>query len=178
MHKVLEGHEDPGHEHSPLTMPVTITLAVLALFVAVATLLGNAASKEELLLQSQEADQWAFFQAKNSGLRSSQSNVDLLAALQPSDKELAATTREKYAKEVERYTHEKAEAQKEAQGLKQERLLTERRGFRYETAEVLLEISMIICTFTLLTSKKIFWHAGMLLAAVGVVIALGGFLLH
>jgi len=102
--------------------------------------LGNVASKEELLLQSQEADQWAFFQAKNDGLRSSQANVDLLAALQSSEKELAATTGEKYAKEVQRYIDEKAEAQKEAQGLKQERLLTERRGYRCETAEGVLEI--------------------------------------
>jgi Domain of unknown function (DUF4337) len=178
MHEVLEAHEHVEHGHNPLTMPVTITLAVLALFVAVATLIGNGASKEELLLQSQEADQWAFFQAKNSGLRSAQSTVDLLAALQPINKELAAAIREKYAKEAERYTEEKAEAQKEAQSLRQERLLTARRGARYESAEVILEISLIICTFTLLTSAKGFWYAGMLLGAVGVVIGLSGFLLR
>jgi Domain of unknown function (DUF4337) len=102
----------PSMDQNPLTMPVTISLAVLALFVAVATLLGNGASRKELLLQSQEADQRAFFQAKNSGLRSLQSNVDLLAALQPSDKELAAASRERYAKEAERYTEEIAGAQR------------------------------------------------------------------
>ena len=178
MHDVLEEHAHREHENNPLTMPVTITLAILAVCVAVATLLGNQASKEELLLQSQEADQWALFQAKNSGLRTSQSNVDLLGALQPVDRELAATTGEKYVKEVERYTEEKAEAQKEAEALKQERLLTTRRGFRFETAEVVLEIALIICTFTLLTKKKAFWYSGMLLGAAGIVVALTGFLLH
>jgi hypothetical protein len=178
MHEVLEGHEPEGHEKSPLTMPVTVTLAILAVFIAVATLLGNRASKEEILLQSQEADQWSFFQAKNDGLRISQSNVVLLGALQPVDKEIAAAAREKYQKEVERYTEEKAEAQKEAQDLKQERVLTEQRGFRYETAEVILEIGLILCTFTLLTNKKAFWYLGILLGAVGIVIGLSGLLLH
>ena len=178
MHEALEGHEPEGQVKSPLTMPVTVTLAILAVFIAVATLLGNGASKEEILLQSQEADQWAFFQAKNDGLRIAQSDVVLLGALQPVDKEIAATAREKYEKEVERYTEEKDEAQKEAQDLKQERLLTERRGRRYETAEVILEIGLILCTFTLLTSKKVFWYSGMLLGAIGVVVGFSGFLLH
>ena len=178
MHEVLEEQEHEGHEKGPLTMPVTVTLAILAVFIAVSTLLGNSASKEEILLQSQEADQWAFFQAKNDGLRISQSIVVLLSTLQPVDKGIAAAAREKYEKEVGRYSEEKAEAQKEAQNLKQERLLTERRGRRYETAEVILEIGLILCTFTLLTNKKAFWYSGMLLGAVGIVIGLSGFLLY
>ena len=110
MHEVLEEQEHEGHEKGPLTMPVTVTLAILAVFIAVSTLLGNSASKEEILLQSQEADQWAFFQAKNDGLRISQSIVVLLSTLQPVDKEIAAAAREKYEKEVGRYSEEKAEA--------------------------------------------------------------------
>ena len=178
MHEVLEGHQEEGHEKGPLTLPVTVTLAILAVFIAVATLLGHVASKEEILLQSQEADQWAFFQAKNDGLRIAQSDVVLLSTLQPVDKEVAAAAREKYEKEVERYSEEKAEAQKEAQKLKEDRLLTERRGHRYETAEVILEIGLILCTFTLLTNKKAFWFSGILLGAVGFVIGLSGFLVH
>lgn len=178
MHEVLEGHEHEGHEKSPLTLPVTITLAILAVLVAVATLLGNKSSKEEIILQSQEADQWAFFQAKNDGLRISQSDVVLLGTLQPVDPQAAAAAREKYEKEVERYTEEKGEAQKEAQKLNEERQLIERRGIRYETAEVILEIGLILCTFTLLTGRKVFWFTGILLGAVGLVIGLTGFLVH
>lgn len=94
------------------------------------------------------------------------------------DKEEAAKTREKYQKEVERYTEEKAEAQKEAQDLRQERQILARRGDRYEAGEVFLEIGLIICTFTLLTKKKGFWFSGMLLGMVGLVLAVSGFLVH
>lgn len=179
MHEVLEGHGGhEGHEESPYTMPVTVTLSVLAVLLAIATLLGHRSAKEELLLQTQEADQWAFFQAKNSGLHGMQTGADMLATLAPVDKEEAAKLREKYLKEAERYAEEKAEAKKEAENLKQERLLVGRRGDRYEAGEVILEISLIICSFTLLTKKKAFWYGGMVLGALGIGIALSGFLLH
>jgi len=176
MHDVLEGHG--GHEASPFTMPVTVTLSILAVLLALVTLLGHRAAKEELLLQTQEADQWAFFQAKNSGLHAMQVGADQLEIFQPVEREKAASYREKYLKEAERYTEEKSEAKKEAEGLKQERLLVGRRGDRYEAGEVILEIALIICTFTLLTNKKAFWYAGMLLGMLGIGVALSGFLLH
>lgn len=167
-----------AHDARSTCLPVTVTLAILAVFIAVATLMGNGASKEEILLQSQEADQWAFFQAKNDGLRIAQSDVVLLGTLAPVDKEAAAVAREKYEKEAERYTPEKAEAQNEAQRLRDERLLAERRGRRYEAAEVILEIGLILCTFTLLTGKKAFWFSGILLGAVGIVAGLSAILIH
>ncbi len=178
MHEALEGPEPEGHEKSHLTLPVTVTLAILAVFIAIATLMGNGASKEEILLQSQEADQWAFFQAKNDGLRIAQSDVVLLGTLAPVDKEAATVAREKYEKEAERYAAEKAEAQNEAQRLRDERRLAERRGHRYEAAEVILEIGLILCTFTLLTGKRAFWFSGILLGAVGIVTGLSAILIH
>ncbi len=179
MHDVLEGHGGHGgHEASPFTMPVTVTLSILAVLLALVTLLGHRASKEELLLQTQEADQWAFFQAKNSGLHGMQDTIDL-AALAPKEREKEANAlREKDLKEAERYTEEKAEAKKEAEGLKQERLVVGKRGDRFEAGEVFLEIALIVCSFTLLTNKKAFWFAGILLGLVGIGIAFSGFLLH
>lgn len=179
MHNVPEGHGGhEGHADSPYTMPVTVTLSILAVCLAVVTLLGHRAAKEEVLLQTQESDQWAFFQAKNSGLHGMQTGADLLATLAPVDKEQATKLREKYLKEAERYTVEKAEAKREAEGRKQEGLVVSRRGERYEAGEVVLEIALIICTFTLLTKNKAFWYGGMLLGVLGIVIASSGFLLH
>jgi len=66
----------------------------------------------------------------------------------------------------------------EAEGLKKERLVVGQRGDRYEAGEVVLEIALIICSFTLLTKKKAFWYGGMLLGVLGVAIACSGFMLH
>jgi hypothetical protein len=179
MHDVIEGHgEHESHGDNPFTIPVTVTLSILAVLLAICTLLGHRAAKEELLLQSQESDQWNFFQAKNNGARSAQISVDQFGIFTAVDQDKAAAALEKYKKEAERYSEEKAEVKKEAESLKQERRVVGQRGDRYEAAEVVLEIGLIICSFTLLTKKKVFWFGGMLLGVVGILIASSGFLIH
>ena len=179
MHEVLEGHEGHGgHEESPWTIPVSVTLSILAVLVAIATLLGHRAAKEELLLQTQEADQWAYYQAKNTGQHSSTNFAVGLGIFSVADKEKAEQKREEYLKEAERYSKEKAEAKDKAEELQRERAVIARRGDRYEISEVLLEIALILTSFTLITKKKFFWFAGALLGLSGIVLALSGYLLH
>jgi hypothetical protein len=179
MHEVLEGLEEHGgHGENPLMLPVTVTLSILAVLVAMVTLLGHRAHTEELLLQARASDQWAYFQAKNIRLRETQSIADVLGALAPADKEKTDALHEKYLKEVERYDKEKDQVSEQAKDFEKERDLVQRRADRYDAGEVFLEIALIICSFTLLTKKKAFWFAGMLLGVVGLIIASSGFLLH
>jgi Domain of unknown function (DUF4337) len=179
MHEVPEGHGGHGeHEEGPLTMPVTVTLSILAVLVAMGTLLGHRAHTEELLLQARASDQWAYFQAKNIRLRETQSVADILGALAPADKEKTAALHEKYLTEVERYEKEKEQISEQAKDFEKERDLVQRRADRYDAGEVFLEIALIICSFTLLTKKKGFWFAGIVLGLVGVLTAASGILLH
>ena len=53
------------HGDNPFLIPVSVTISILAVLVAAVTLLGHRAHTEELLLQSQATDQWAYYQAKN-----------------------------------------------------------------------------------------------------------------
>src|SRR5580692_10975042 len=100
-----EAHEE--HGDNPYLIPVSVTISTLAVLVAAVTLLGHRAHTEELLLQSQATDQWAYYQAKNIRLHEMQSVVDLLGTIAPQDKEKTAALREKYSKESERYSGEK-----------------------------------------------------------------------
>ena len=59
MHEVMEAQEQSGHGENPVLMPVAVTLSILAVLVAIATLLGHRAATEELMLQTQATDQWA-----------------------------------------------------------------------------------------------------------------------
>jgi hypothetical protein len=180
MHEVLEGQggHDGGHEDNPLMLPVTITLSILAVLVALVTLMGHRAHTEELLLQTQASDQWALFQARNIRLHEMQAVADLLGTLAPVDKDKAEALREKYLKEVERYNQEKEEASDKAKELEKERMLASRRADRFDAGEVFLEIGLIISSFTLLTSRKLFWYVGILLGIMGALIGVTGFLLH
>lgn len=176
MHEVLEEHE--GHGAEPWIVPVAVTLAILAVLVAMATLMGHRAATEELLLQTQASDQWAYFQAKNIRLHEMQGVADMLGAITPVDKEKTEEVREQYLKEVERYENEKDEISEKAKELEKERGVVARREDRYDAAEVILEIALIICSLTLLTKMKFFWFAGILIGLVGTAVGVSGFFIR
>jgi hypothetical protein len=167
-----------GHGNNPFVLPVSVTISILAVLVAAVTLLGHRAHTEELLLQSQATDQWAYYQAKNIRFHEVQSIADLLGALAPQNKEKAEVLREKYSKEVGRYDGDKEDISQKARELEKERDLFGRRADRFDGGEALLEIGLVICSITLLTKRRAFWFGGMLIGLAGVGLAITGFLLH
>jgi hypothetical protein len=178
MSEGIELPEHEEHEKHPLTIPVSVTIAILAVVGAIVTLLGHRAHTEELLLQAKASDQWAYYQAKNIRLHEMQAVSDMLAVLSPADKEKATTVREKYVKEVERYEKDKDEISSEAKTLETERDLVSHRADRFDGGEVFVEMGLVICSITLLTKKRLFWFSGIAIAAVGVVLAITGLVLH
>src|SRR5712675_12937 len=150
--EVPEGHQDYRY-----TLPVSLTISILAVLVAGATLLGHRAHTEELLLQSRATDQWSYYQAKNIRFHEVQSIADLLGALAPADKE---------------------DISEKAKEFEKERDLISRRADRFDGGEALLEVGLVICSITLLTRRRLFWVGGVLIGAVGVVTALTGLFLH
>jgi len=179
MHEAIEAHEAHGeHEELPFMVPVVVTLSILAVLVALATLFGHRAATEELYLQTKATDQWSYFQAKNIRLHEMQAVADMLDVLTPVDKDKAAALRAKYLQEAARYDKEKGEVSEQAKEYEKERELVSRREDRFDGSEVVLEIGLIICSLTLLTKKKLFWYSGVGLGVVGVVVMISGFVLR
>lgn len=165
----LQEHAEEAH-HKPDMAPVSLTMAVFAVLVAVAALLGHRAHTEEVVLQAKSSDQWAYYQAKN--IR--QHEDELFVA----SNSAASEVRDKYAKEAERYKHDKDEIQDEARKLEGEVATERKRADRYDLAEVFLEIGLVITSITLLSGRRIFWHLGIVFGFVGVAIAVSGFLVR
>jgi hypothetical protein len=107
-----------------------------------------------------------------------QSVADLLGALAPQDKEKTEALHEKYKKEVERYEGDKDDIGEKAKELEKERDRVSRRADRFDGGEALIEVGLVICSMTLLTKRRGYWIAGMLIAAGGVTFALTAFSLH
>jgi hypothetical protein len=174
-----EGIELPEHEEHenrhPLTVPVTVTIAIIAVLGAIVTLLGHRAHTEELLLQAKARDQWNYYQAKNIRLHEMEAVADMLSVLSPGDKEKVATVHEKYVKEVERYEKDKDTIGEQAKELEAERDVISHRADRFDGGEVFLEMGLVICSITLLTKKRLFWFSGITIAVVGVFLAATGF---
>jgi hypothetical protein len=174
----IELPESHGHEDHPLVLPVSITISIMAVFVAGASLLGHRAHTEGLRLETQAASRWTQYQAKSIRLHETQEIADVVNLVAPLNKELGQKLKEKYAQEVEHYESDKSDVSKEAKGLEEERDLTIRQADRFDGGEALLEIGLVICSITLLTKRKGFWIGGVLIGAFGIALAATGFLLR
>ncbi|GAC1664022.1 MAG: DUF4337 domain-containing protein [Candidatus Acidiferrum sp.] len=164
--------------HNPLVLPVSLTISILAVLVAAVTLLGHRAHTEELLLQNQASDRWAQYQAKSIRRHATEHVSDLLGVMAIPDKEKGQVLKEKYAKELEHYESDRTDISEQAKELESERDTVSRRADRFDGGEALLEIGLVICSITLLTKRRAFWAAGILVGIAGVLFALTGFLLH
>ncbi len=173
----LQEHAEHA-KHNPDLAPVSLTMAVLAVLVAVVTLLGHRAHTEEVVLQAKASDQWSYYQAKNIREHEDDLFAALSAAVASKDADAMAKFGEKSAQEGERYKHEKADIQDEARKLENEVAMERNRADRYDLAEVFLEIGLVITSITLLSGRRIFWHLGILLSVVGVVVAVTGAMVH
>jgi hypothetical protein len=170
------GHE--AHENDPLVMPVSLTISVLAAFLAMVTLLGHRAHTEELSRETQAASRWSQYQAKSIRQHEAENTSDIVNLVAGLDKDKGAALRSKYEKQLEHYTSDKVDVSEQAKELEADRDLAAHKADRFDGGEALLEIGLVICSITLLAKKRAFWFAGMLLGAAGVVSAVSGLLLR
>jgi len=100
--------------------------------------------------------------------------ADLTTIIPSKDPEATNKIKEKYAQEADRYRDQQAEIQSEARQKEQEVETERKRADRFDLAEVFLEIALVITSITLLSGRRTFWYAGMVLAVVGVATAITG----
>ena len=173
-----ELHENAEHaKHDPSLAPVTLTMAVLAVLVATSSLLGHRSSVEEVVLQNKVTDQWAFYQAKNIRRHNDELFADLTTVVAAKDPEALAKLQEKYRAEAERYRDEQKELDTKARELEKETDQTHRKTDRFDLSEVLLEIALVVTSITLLSGRRLFWHAGVVLAVAGILVAVSAWIL-
>jgi hypothetical protein len=173
----LQEHAEHA-KHDPSLAPVSLTMAVLAVMVAVVTLLGHRAHTEEVVLQAKSSDQWAFYQAKNIRRHTDELFVDLTSVEATTDAAALAKLRDKYSGEATRYKDEQKEIEDKAKEMETEVATERNRADRFDLAEVFLEVGLVITSITLLSGRRIFWWLGIVLGVVGIVVASSGFLVH
>jgi hypothetical protein len=166
----LEEHAEQAR-HDPSLAPVTLTMAVLAVLVATASLLGHRTGIEEVVLQNKATDQWAYYQAKNIRRHSDELFADLISVMSSKEGEGARKLQEKYRAEAERYRDEQKELDAKARELEEEAVLARGKTDRFDLGEVFLEIALVITSITLLSGRRLFWYLGLLFGGAGIVVA-------
>ena len=173
----LQEHAEHA-KHDPTLAPISVTMAVLAVLVAVASLLGHRAHTEEVVLQARSSDQWAFYQAKNIRRHTDELFTDLTSVQATTDAAALAKLREKYSGEATRYKEEQKGIEEKANEMEAEVGHERNRADRFDLAEVFLEVGLVITSITLLSGRKIFWYLGILMGIVGIVVAGTAFFVH
>jgi hypothetical protein len=174
VHELHEHHEQAEKDHS--LRPVTFTMSLLAVLVAVCTVLGHRTHSEAILAQARASDQWNEYQAKKIRQNETQLTSDLLSTLATHDPN-AEKLIENYKQHMSKWAGDLSDEQNKAHELETEVRRAERRGGRFDLGEVLLEVALVITSITLLTRQRPFWFAGMVLGAIGVIISASAFLL-
>jgi len=176
--EVQELKEHAEHaEHDRMMLPVALTMTILAVLVAVVTLLGHRTHTEAILKQDQATDTWGEYQAHKIRAYETKLRSELLSVVAIANQDRAHELMKGDAEEKERRAEEIKEDMEKAKGLEEAVELAEKRADRFDLGEVLLEIGLVITSITLLTHKRIYWFAGMGFSVVGIVAAVMGVLL-
>ncbi len=174
--ELKEHGEEAGHD--PSLRPSTFTMSILAILVALTSVLGHRTHTEAVLVQTRSSDEWNLYQAKKIRQTDTALAADLLSTLALRDEAAAKKLQESYRTHQEKWTEDLAEEQKKATELEAEVALIERRATRYDLGEALLEIALVITSITLLTRRQTFMYFGWTFGAVGIICAASVLLLH
>jgi uncharacterized protein YlxW (UPF0749 family) len=169
-HELREHAEHGAHESA--MRPVAFTMSLLAVMVAVTTVLGHRTHTEAVLYQNKATDQWNLYQAKKIRSNDTALVSDLLTAVTIADKEAAAKISKAYADHQAKWADDLKEEQEKAEALELRVEHAEARADRFDLAEALLEIGLVITSVTLLTRSRIYWYLGMVFSVLGIVSAL------
>jgi hypothetical protein len=173
-----ELHEHAEHgAHDPSMRPVAFTMSLLAVLVAVTTVLGHRTHTEALLNTINKTDMWNEYQAQKIRATDTGNAADLMSVLTVADKEKAAAKMKQYADHQAKWKDDFEKDQEKAKEFDEMFEKAEVRGNRFDLAETLLEIGLVVTSVTLLTRSRIYWFLGLIFAAAGILSALSVLLL-
>ncbi|HEY0796347.1 MAG TPA: DUF4337 domain-containing protein [Acidisarcina sp.] len=172
----LQEQHERAHENN--LKPVSFTMSVLAVMVAVVTVLGHRTHTEAVLAQAKASDEWNLYQAKKIRQNDTLLTTDLLSAMAVRDPLVAKKLADGYASHQSKWNDDLKEESDEALKLEGEVRTAEKRASRFDLGEALLEIGLVVTSITLLTKFRLYWGLGIGFGIAGAIVAALAFTIH
>ena len=172
----LQEHAEHG-AHEPSMRPVAFTMSVLAVLVAITTVLGHRTHTEAVITQNKTTDQWNLYQAKKIRSNNTELIAGLLSVMQVADAKAADKLAKGFADHQEKWKDDLVEEQEKAKQLEEKVEQAEARANRFDLGEALLEIALVVSSITLLTRNRIYWMLGLVFGVFGILSSVSVFLL-
>lgn len=173
----LKENAEHGSSDSGLR-PVAFTISVLAVLVAVTTMLGHRTNTETMLKRVEASDTWNEYQAKKNRAYDTDLMTNLLSVVTIADENGAKKIVKGYADHKDKWADDFKEEQKEAQALDDKVKKMEVQADCFDLGETLLEIGLVISSITLLTRSRIYWYLGLGASALGIASVVWGLMIR
>lgn len=150
---------------------ISLAISILAVLVAMVTVLGHRTHTEAVLSQARASDMWNLYQAKKIRRDTTLIGMDLLS-LQPSANSAAVEKKlAEYKAQVERWGEDLNGSQEKALGFQEEVEQAERKARRFDSGEALLQIAVVLCSITLFTRRRLYFYFGLSVGVAGLIFA-------
>ena len=156
---------------------ISLAISILAVLVAMVTVIGHRSHTEAVLSQAKASDQWNEYQAQRIRSTELSATADILQ-LQPSTNSGAVQSKlQQYAAQQQKWAASTGKEQDKARDYEADVARAEHQATRYDIGEALLQISVVLCSVTLFTRKRLYFYAGLSVGAIGLAFAATGFLI-
>jgi len=175
----LKEQAEKGGEESALR-PVAFFMSVIAVLVAVTTVLGHRTHTDAVLNQAKASDKWNEYQAvkiRSSDLAAAQKLRSLFVLTDKDKIAVAQKDATDDADHQKKWAEDLPNLKKEAEEFEAEVRLAEHRADFFDFGEALLEIGLVVSSVTLLTRSRVYWYFGIGASIIGVVSVVVGMLI-
>jgi putative lipase involved disintegration of autophagic bodies len=160
---------------------VGLTIAILAILLAVVSALGNEQDNEKIVKQIEASNGFAWYQSKRiragmNELTLEQLKIDVAGNVTEKQLEAVKKLEARLVAKNAEYKAENDQILKDAEASKKASEIADARGNRYDRSEIFLQIAVVFCSITLLTKVRTFFFVGLLLAVLGTGIGVWAFM--
>jgi len=176
MPEIEKPEELEERSRDSLGQKVGVLAAVLAVFLAVVTIMSHRAHTTAVVQRTEANDQWSFYQSKRIKFHSLELGIDMLGLLGQGKAGVEEAVKRF---EVDKAKEEKdgQEIQAEAKQKEDETRHTEDQALRYDIGEGMLEIGVVLSSLYFIARRKLFPVVALLFGLGGIVTAITGLLL-
>jgi hypothetical protein len=157
---------------------ISLAISILAVLVAMVTVLGHREHTEAVLAQSKAGDQWNLYEAKKIRQDNLLVVMDQMALTPTVDAKASAAKLAEYKAHIAKWTEDLKQEQKTADDYESEVKIAESKAVRFDLGEALLQISVVLSSITLFTRRRSYFIGGLTLGVVGIVIAVSAWLVR
>jgi CHASE2 domain-containing sensor protein len=170
--------KESGESGGESLKSISLAISILAVLVAMVTVIGHRTHTEAVLMEARASDQWNEYQAKKIRMDNLAVTVDLLTIQPTTDQAAVSIKINEYKAHIEKWKSDLAEEQDKAHEFEREVARAEAKASRYDLGEALLQIAVVLSSITLFTRNRTYFFLGITLGAFGLLVAASALLVH